>query len=167
MINSIQSYQNTPKSSTNKAKANNSPSFGSEFNLRIGHEAADVLRQTVARKQNSSFCGIVTAVNNWRKGVTGILEKDSNKTSKVNAWLTDFKTDNCDLTSAKVDFTVIHNGETMESSTPLSVSVKRTDKNGYVMEPRELTSEAERIMRKIDSAKSDAEAIRELFPPTK
>lgn len=164
MINSIQSYQNTPKFTTNKAKTNNLPSFGSEFNLKIEHVAADLLRQTVKRKQSASYCGIVTAVNNWKKGITGILEKDTNKTSKVNAWLIDFKTDKSDLASAKVDFTVLHNGETMESSGPLTVLVKRTDKNGYVMEPRDLTNEAERMMRKIDSAKSDADALKELLP---
>jgi len=162
MINSIQSYQNTPRLSTNKAKANNSPNFGSEFTLKASGRAADILVNTVKNKQSSRFCGIVTAINNWRKGITGILEKDSNKASKVEAFLTDFSVGKNDLESAKVDIFVQHKDTTIRSSENLSFVIKRDGKGNYVIKPHDLTTQVEAMMRNIDNAKSDAEALREL-----
>jgi len=54
MINSIQSYQNTSKLTTNKAKANNSPNFGMKFNYEIAKEAGDTIRELQSQASKTS-----------------------------------------------------------------------------------------------------------------
>lgn len=76
MINSIQSYQNTPKLTSNKTKANNSPNFGMEFDYVIKTNNAKRAIETmlIHTKSLQESNGFLTAITNWAKEVKNLVK---------------------------------------------------------------------------------------------
>lgn len=164
MINSIQSYQNTPKLTTNKAKTNNSPNFCSTFDLKIEGLAANTVREVIRDGRQSPFCGIVKAIKEWKAAITNRLAADSNPDSIVHASLQELKGDQNGLRDARVFYNVEHKGQRVFPNDPLTLMINRDEKGNYVIAFDSLVTDAANTMKKIDDAASDAEACKELLP---
>lgn len=172
MINSIQSYQNTPKLTSNKAKANNSPSFGMKVDCEIvtvGAKNAIEAMQTYVRNRGKSS-EILTPIKTWISETGNLLRPLESDEFQAELRITNI--DTC-LDKIRAELKVrhgdlaVHLSDIDESAIPQNYLVPKatTNEDGVYLDPQCVRVKAEKLIKKLkelarnrDNAKSDLQA---------
>lgn len=76
MITAIQNYQNTPRLQTNKPKANNSPSFGTDFKYTLLSSAEETVKYIQRQNEDGKLLGCLPGIRNCFARIAETLKKD-------------------------------------------------------------------------------------------
>lgn len=172
MINSIQSYQNTPKLTSNKAKANNSTNFGMKVDCEIvtvGAKNAIEAMQTYVRNNRKSS-GILTPIKTWISETENLLRPLESDEFQAKLRITNIDTFSdkirAELKVSHGDYAV-YLSDIDESANPQNYLVPKatTNEDGLYLDPQcvrvkgeELIKLLKKLTRKRNNAQSDLQA---------
>lgn len=166
MINSIQSYQNTPKSSTNKAKANNSPNFGLLLTFHTEKAVGKTMAELgVAARQAKKPSKLITAISEWKRVSREALSKiypDANVKATIKA----IESAKGEEPKLRIELDVNHKGIRVLPLGDLIYSAKSNQAGDLVISHEPFTTLCEETVRSIDKSIPDisAEELRRAYP---